>query len=290
MSLNQAFKCNTIEETADLLHEYGERAKIIAGGTDIVVHMKEDKLSPEVLIDIAKIQDLKIIKEEEGKIIIGASSTFTEVMESGLFDGNMYGLYKALRMVGSPQIRNKGTIGGNVANGSPAADSVPPLIALGATLKIISKNNSREVSIEDFFENRQKYGLKPDELLTYIEFKKPDINQYLSFSKLGLRKALAISRITISMLVESENNEIKNIKIASGSIGKYPMREKEVEVALKLKSLDDDIISMSVKALQDSMDERLKGRGTLPYKRRATVSLLEECIEQTKGYFKEVNK
>lgn len=192
-------------------------------------------------------------------------------------------------MVGSPQIRNKGTIGGNVANASPAADSIPPLIALGSELKIASTRGERSVNVEDYFSNNDVYGLKENELLIGIEFDKIKENEILSFSKLGLRKALAISRITLSMLIGLDNEQrIENIRVASGSIGKYPMREIDVEKALLGRKINDDTSKLAIMALHKSMDQRLKGRSTYPYKRRAVISLMEEVIKDSKCYFKEV--
>lgn len=289
MALNQVYNGNSVKEVMELLQEHKEDAKIIAGGTDLVVAIRAGKVDPKVMIDVSKIDELREIKSTNDEIHIGAAATYTEVIESELFDKNLYGLIKACRMVGSPQIRNKGTLGGNIANLAAAADSIPPLIALDAILEIGSLRGYRQVSVADFFSSNKEHGLKSDELLISIKFKKPKANQFLSFSKLGLRKALAISRVTLSSLVEVENQMIKNIVLASGSIGKYPMREPEVEKALIGKNYDDNILEYAILSLQSSMDERLEGRSTLPYKRTAIVSLFEEVLEDTNRYYSEVN-
>lgn len=168
MTLNQVYNGSSIEEVIELLHEYGNEAKIIGGGTDIVIALKNEKISPKVLIDISKIEELKKIYQNGEYITIGGGVTFTQIVESNLFQGNMHGLYKACKMVGSPQIRNKGTIGGNIANGSAAADSVPPLIALGAIVTLESKEGKREIPLEDYY-----YApIKENELLTQVKFKR----------------------------------------------------------------------------------------------------------------------
>lgn len=288
MTLNQVYNGVSIENVLELLNN-NPNSKLIAGGTDIIIALRNNKISPKVLIDVSKVKELKEIIEIEDRIEIGAAVTYTQIVENELFRGNMYGFYKSCRMVGSPQIRNKGTIGGNIANASPAADSIPPLIALGASIKIASTRGMREVLLEDYFKDRENLGLKPDELLISISFKKPMENQILSFSKLGLRKALAISRITISMLIglDSKSN-IESIIVASGSIGKFPMRENDVEESLLGQLFNSDTLTLSVKSLQDSMDKRLSGRSTLPYKRRAIESLLEECFMDSNTYYSEV--
>lgn len=289
MSLEHAFSCCTVAEVVDLLKEHNNDAKIIAGGTDVIIALRNSKISPKVFIDIAKIEELKKIENKNEKITIGAAVTYTQIVEDELFKSNLYGLFKACKMVGSPQIRNKGTIGGNIANASPAADSIPPLIALGASIKILGSKGERVVLLEDYFSDKKTHGLMPDELIVCIEFDKPNKNQVLSFSKLGLRKALAISRATLSALVGlSEDKHIESIKVASGSIGKYPMRELELENALIGKEFNAQILDEAISVIQASMDIRLEGRSTLPYKRQAIISLLEELLIESRSYFNEV--
>lgn len=276
MSLNQVYNGKDIDEVVELLGKYGKEAKIIAGGTDIVIALRNGKISPKVLIDITKIEELKKIVVDEEYITIGGGVTFTQIIENSLFKRNLYGLHKACRMVGSPQIRNKGTIGGNIANGSAAADGVPPLIALGSIVTFVSIEGIREITLEDYYYDQ----IRENELLTQIKFKKPKDNQTLTFSKLGLRKALAISRLTASALLEfDENDRIQFARVASGALGKYPMREVEVEEYLIGKKIDEETIEEAVEVLQRSMDERLKGRSTLPYKRTAISSILREVLE-----------
>lgn len=285
MTLNQVHKGTSIEEVLELLCKYGKEAKIIAGGTDIVIALRNGKISPKVLIDISKIQELREIKDDGEYIRLGAGVTFTQIVENPLFQGNLQGLAKASRMVGSPQIRNKGTIGGNIANGSAAADSVPPLIALGSIITLRSQKSSREISLEEYYLD----SIKDDELLTEIKFKKPNHNQILTFSKLGLRKALAISRLTLSSLTEfNEEDKITSINIASGALGKFPMRELEVEEYLINKRINEETIVSAIKALRDSMDKRLEGRSTLPYKRIAIDTILRDVLESSKDLKSEV--
>ena len=158
-------------------------------------------------------------------------------------------------MVGSPQIRNKGTIGGNIANGSPAADSVTPLIALGGIVTLKSIEGTREVLLEDYYYN----PIKEKELLINIRFKRPKDNQILTFAKLGLRKALAISRLTLSSFIEfDDNNTISFIRVASGALAKFPMREKELEDYLLGKILEKETIEGAIEALRNSMTKDLK--------------------------------
>ena len=278
MPIKGVYKGNNINEVVRILRKHKGNTKIIAGGTDIIIEIRDKKIQPKVLVDISSIEELKRIEESKDFIEIGAAVTFTQIVESEIFKDNLYGLKKASRLVGSPQIRNRGTIGGNIANGSAAADSIPSLLVLDSVLIIESVDGIREVKLEDYY--RDKIGIREDEILTKIRFKKSRDSQILSFSKLGLRKALAISRISMASLVEiDENRKILSIAIASGALGKYPMREIEVEEFLLGKILDEESTKGALVVLQKSMDERLDGRSTLPYKRFAVERVLQEVME-----------
>lgn len=288
MALEEVYKGENVDEVIELLDKYGKDAKIIAGGTDIVIDLRNNRIDPKVLIDISSIEELKGIKDKGEYIEIGAGVSFTQVVENPLFERNLYGLNKACHMVGSPQIRNKGTLGGNIANGSPAADSIPPLICLNSTLILKSVRGRREISIEDYYKDENE-KIRPDELLVSIGFKKPKENQVLSFAKLGLRKALAISRLSIAILVElDEEGKIINIEVASGSLGKYPMRELELEQFLLGKKLEDSTVDEGVLVLQRAMEKRLAGRSTFPYKRVAVDRMFREALEEAMKYLDEV--
>lgn len=289
MSVEQVYNAKSIEEVVNLLDQYKQDAKIIAGGTDLVIALNNKKISPKVLIDISKIEELRKIEVENGNIVIGAAVNFSQLIGYTKENNNLKGLFDAARSVGSPQIRNKGTIGGNIGHSSPAADSIPPLIALGTKIKLMSKSGTRIVLLEDYSAKKNGAELGQDELIISIEF--PDLkdNEFLTFSKLGLRKALAISRITTSALIElDENRKIINCVMCSGSIGRYPMRENDVERYLVGKYLNEEVIEEAVMVLKDSMDIRLKGRSSLPYKRIAVESILKETLYSRLKFLSEV--
>lgn len=279
MSIKYAYKPNTIKEALELLDKYKKRGKIIAGGTDLVIDIKNKKEKFEALIDISSIKELSFIKNEGGLIEIGAATTFTEIAESDFLDEKLLGLKEAAHSVGSPQIRNKGTIGGNICNGSPAADTVPPLLALDAVAVIRSKNEEREVLVEELFLDKGKVAINSDEILVSVKFNAPTDNQVLAFSKLGLRKALAISRICTSVFVEfNEDKSCKDIRIANGSLGKFAMRERKVEDFFKGKKLTEEIIEDGVKLMQKEVAERLAGRSTVEFKSAAVKGVLRKAI------------
>lgn len=285
MNLENVYKCKSTEEAVDLLGKFKEDSKVISGGTDLIIGIRNNKFNPKVLIDVFSIEKLREINLVDDYVELGGAVTFTQIVENPLFKSNLYGLYKSCRLVGSPQIRNKGTIGGNICNGSTAADTIPPLIALKAKIFLESTSGTRQVLLEDIFKDKE-LKIRDDELLTKIRFKLAKENQILSFAKLGLRKALAISRIAISTFIELDGDKkISLVNVASGSIGRYPMRENSVEEYLLGKEINDETILQAVKVLQNEMDKRLEGRASLPYKRHAVEGILRESLEDGLKFF-----
>jgi len=231
-------------------------------------------LQPE---DQEDVEELIKIEEKDQYIEIGGAVTFTEIVE-GPLSNNLKGLIKAASLVGSPQIRNKGTVGGNICNGSPAADTVPPLMALDSILILGSKEGTREISLTDFYLDKGRVNLNDNEVLVKIRFKKPQDNQKLGFSKLGLRKALAISRICTSVFIEIEDDKVKTMAIANGSLGKHALREVEVEEFFVGKALDDITIEEGAELLSKVVEERLNGRSSMEYKKEAVKATFKEAV------------
>lgn len=289
MSIKYGYKPTTVAEAVELLDKHKEKAKIIAGGTDLVIDIKNHKVSFEALIDVSDIKEMSFINVKGDMIEIGAATTFTEIVESKLLGGRLTGLKDAAHSVGSPQIRNKGTIGGNICNGSPAADIVPPLLALDAVAVIKNKDGQKEVLVEKLFLDKGKVDIKDEEILVSVKFKNLKDTQVLSFSKLGLRKALAISRICTSVFAEfDKDNACKEIKIANGSLGKYGMREREIEEFFKGKKLTEEVIEEGVKLMQSQVAERLAGRSTVEFKSAAAKGILRNALNNAINLYQEI--
>ena len=284
MSVKSTFKAKTIEEVLELLSKYKEKATLIAGGTDLVIELRNKKIDPEVIIDISHINELRYIKQTESEISLGAGTTFTDIAYAIELGKKLEGLKKSARLVGSPLIRNRGTVGGNICHGSPAADIVPPLLALDAIVTIRGKDSVREEKIEDIFLGKGHVDIGPEEMLTDITFKKPSESAMLGFSKLGLRNALAISRICIAAYIElDKDNKITDIRIASGALGVNGLRERSVEDAMIGRVLNEETVEIGTKAQVDAVEERLNGRSSLIYKGEAVKSLFKEAISLSTG-------
>lgn len=276
MAITTFHKPTTLQEALQLKAELKAEGVLLAGGTDVLVHIAEGKLHGSVIIDLTGIEALKTIGTQGAGVTIGAGVTFTEAALSPLLK-SYCGLQAACRSVGSPQIRNGGTLGGNLANGSPAADSAPPLLALDATVVLQSLGGVRRIPLCDFYAGKGSTVLADDEILTEIEVPAMPVDSAVIFEKLGLRNALAISRLSLALYLETDGEKITLARAASGSLGLNPMREPELEAYLTGLSLDGDWVPEGMRTLSDVVSTRLAGRSTMPYKRVAVQGVFENA-------------
>ncbi|TCO75258.1 FAD binding domain-containing protein [Marinisporobacter balticus] len=285
--IRQCITPSTLEAVLNILDEEGKDVELIAGGTDLVIDIRNEKFKKSKLLNIAKFKLLKFININEDKTSIGSGTKFTDIVENGEVEKLFLGLWKACKSVGAPQIRNMGTIGGNICNGSPAADSVPPLLALDANLIMISKDKERVIPLREFYLDKGRVDRREDELLYAIKFNTLKRNEGIAFEKLGLRKALAISRISCSIYIQLEKNDyIKNIRIATGALGKYPQREVELECMLKNQEISTGLLNTVSKHMSHIVEQRLKGRSSMHFKRSAISGLFiktcKDAVEEAK--------
>ncbi len=235
----------SLNEVITLLSHANSKTKILAGGTDLVVGKIQGSkrfIDTETLIDINKIDELHKIEFIDGKIFIGAASTFSEIEENEIISKHLPILKKAVSTIGSLQIRNRATIAGNFVNNAPCADSVPALLVYDAELELMSANGTRNISLQKFLEAPYKTQLQRNEIVTKIIISKPNKNLKGDFYKLGRRRAVAISRITLALLCEIENNFIKDIKIASGAVTPIGKRFYELENFAKEKKIEKELL------------------------------------------------
>ncbi|QVK20806.1 FAD binding domain-containing protein [Mycoplasmatota bacterium] len=258
MNIADVYKAETVKECIKLLAKHKE-TKIISGGTDLVIKLNEGQIEGISLVDISSIKELNFVKIEGNTIHIGSNSTFSDVLNhKSIFPKSIKGFVEALESVGSPQIRNAGTIGGNICNGSPAADSIPPLIVLGAKLTIISKKRERIVDIEDFFLGKGKVDLGSNELLKSISFDIPNEDSKLNFYKYSYRNALSITLGSVAALIDIQNNIVQDIKIATGGFSAYCIREREMEELMIGKELNEENLNYLLNSAKKIVQKRIE--------------------------------
>ena len=277
----------SLEECLDLLNSYQEKAKLFAGGTDLMVEFRADdkKLKGiEVVLDISKLSELKVIKSDEESMSIGAVATFTEIIENPVLEKYAPFFIEACKTVGSPQIRNTGTIGGSIGTASPASDPGPPLVAMDSVLTLLSVNGEREVLLSEFMEGAYRTIIKPNEIMTSIKFKKLNPEAGFSFVKLGRRKALAIARMNVAAYVETdEDGTVLDVRIVPGSCMPVTIRIEEAEIVLLGKKPDYDLHAAIGKKVSEKMVEVSGRRWSTPFKEPVIASLVKRALNQAIG-------
>jgi len=271
---------NTIEEAIELLWQAGGKAKIIAGGTDLVIGLRNGDLSPQFIVDITRIEDLRKIEEKNGMVSIGAAITHSEIASSSLVKKYGKVLSDAASEIGSPQIRNMGTIGGNIINASPAADTIPPLMVLNAMGRVVSKEGEREVPLDQLFKGPYETNLKPHELLVQITFQKLPPETKSSFVRLARRNAMAIARMNVAIILQIGKNRIEDVRIAVGSVTPTPQRMSEAETFLKGKSPDEESLEKASLKVSEAMVRQSGIRASTAYKRPVVEALFMRAMRK----------
>jgi CO/xanthine dehydrogenase FAD-binding subunit len=269
-------------EALEILAKEGEKVRVLAGGTDLLVNIQEGVDDPELVVDIGEMEELKGIEEESGVIELGPLVTHAGVMASEFLKEKAPVLVAACSEVGAPQIRARGTIGGNLAAASPAGDSIPALYVLGATVVLKSREEEREVPIENFFTRVKQSVLRPDELLTAVRF--PAMNEAgrYFFKKLGQRKALAIAKVTVAACLVIREGLIENIRIALGAVAPTVIRASRAESYLEGHSLTEEVIARAGQLISEESRAISDIRSTEEYRNEMTGLLLMRGLAETK--------
>ncbi len=270
----------SLEEALKILEDRGEGAQVIAGGTDLMIQIREGKLGAGLLVDITYIPELRFIREEGNQIKLGPLVTHAELASSGVIKNGASVLERAAHSVGSPQIRNMGTIGGNIINASPAADTIPALVVLDAQVTLMRKGRKRTLPITDLYIGPYKTIIEPHELLVEITFTKLDDGWRSSFIKLARRRALAIARINIAALAKMEGAKAKEVRISVGSSTPTPCRMGEVETLLTGEVPSLALIEEAALKAAQEMVKRSGVRPSTKYKRPAVQGLVEKALRE----------
>lgn len=270
----------TIEEACSLLKQCQPNAKLLAGGTDLLVSIRKGTLSPELLVNLKKIPELYGIKENNGNLIIGALTPLHEVESSSVVRSYHGALTEAVHMIGSIQIRNIGTLGGNICSAIPSADTPPILIALGARAKICSGVEEREVALTDFFKGPGVTVLAVDELLKEIWIPKRKGKWGEIYIKQSHRAAsdIAIVGIAVALSLNPETHRCEDIAIAMGAVAPIPLRAKEAETILKGKVLKGEIIEDASLAASKEAEPISDLRGSAYYRAHLIQSITRSAI------------
>ena len=254
------------------------RVPILAGGTDLVVQWRSGAIDPPGFIDVSAVPELSAIEEDGDSVVIGAGATHSRIASNDLVREHLPVLAEACLSIGAAQIQNRGTIGGNIMNASPAGDTLPVAAACEARMCASSVKGDRWIPAGDFYTGYRKTALAPDEILTKVGFPKRDSKETARFFKVGTRRAQAISKVVMCVRARIRHGGIEWIKIAVGSVAPTVVRCPGTEILLAGKAIGPALVDMARQSIMDEVHPIDDVRSTSEYRRFVTGSLLARFL------------
>jgi CO/xanthine dehydrogenase FAD-binding subunit len=265
------------------LHEalqlVAEQMRPIAGGTDLMVLFEADKLPYRKLVSLYRIPELRGIAAGESHVIIGALATYTEIRQSGVLQREFPLLVQAASWTGAVATQNRGTLAGNIANGSPAADSPPALLVYDAEIELLSAGGSRWLPYAGFHSGYKTSVMRPDEIIGHIRLPRTTAGCMQYLRKVGTRRVQAIAKVALAGLAKTSAGGVERIRIALASVAPVPIRCLETEAILLGRKIDRAVIEEAQTKISSEIDPISDIRSTRNYRRRVTVNLLRTFLE-----------
>lgn len=278
----RVFEAHSVQEAIELLVA-NPGAKLICGGTDVLIQVREGKLAGRDLVSIHGLPELTgVTMDEEGTIAIGAATTFTKVIKDPLVKEHLPFLAQALETVGGPQVRNMGTIGGNVCNGATSADSASTLFALNAKLRIVNSRGTRVVPIQEFYLGPGKVALEHDDVMTHILISRDNYagfgGQYIKYA---MRKAMDIATLGCAVLCKvKDKNIVEDVRLAFGVAAPTPIRVPAAEEVAKGKPFSDELVEEFAKAAVQQVNPRTSWRASREFRLQLVEELSKRAFRQ----------
>ncbi len=266
----------TIDEALQYLADYGEKTRIIAGGTDLLVQMKTGKACPQYLLNISKIPALRYLIEETG-LRIGVLTTFREIERSQVIRERYTALFEAAKSISSVQIQTMGTVGGNLCNASPAADSAPPLLVFNGKVKLMDVRQERTLPLEKFFAGPGKTVLRPDEFLVEVQVDGMPDRTGSAFKKMG-RVSADLSKVSVAVAIVRKDDLCEECRIALGAVAAVPLRARKSEEILKGKKLKESLIEKASLEVAQEISPIDDIRSTAWYRKEVAKVMVGDAI------------
>jgi carbon-monoxide dehydrogenase medium subunit len=258
----------SLNEALEMLRDAGESAKIIAGGTDLLPGLRRAATNPKLLIDL-RFVSLNQIKSDNNGICLGAGVTHSQLLKSAAVKAQFPALATACSEIGSPPIRNRGTLGGNLVQASPAADTAPPLLAYDAQVVLVRLGSKRTVPLIDFFTGPGRTVKREDELLTKIWLPFMPRHTASEFIKLGKRRAMAIAVASVSVRLTLHNDgHISEARIALGSVAPVPLRARAAEAMIEGNTITRSLITEAAQKSREQASPISDIRASADYRQR----------------------
>lgn len=276
----------TLEEALAFLARYPSGTRMVAGGTDLLIELRREGLGVEPLrlLDLSGLASLSGLRERDGQVTIGALTPHAVLAGSAWLEARAALLQQAAASVGAIQIRNRGTVGGNLVNAAPCADLVGPLVALGAKVHLCSLQGEREIPLEAFITGPYQTELRPDEILSEVVFEPLPANASSSYVRLGRREALAIMRLSVSVILFRDGQgKVEECRIVPGAATSTVHRIAQAESLLVGQAVDEALAGEVGEALSARVVRETGYRWSTPYKERVMIALCRRAILQAAG-------
>lgn len=282
--IQRSFEASSAEEVLSLMENYPE-AVLISGGTDVLIRMKERKLQNAILIHVANLPELQgISMEENGTIVIGAATKFTPLTENAIAQEHLGALVHACSQIGSPQIRNVATIGGNICNGAVSADSAPSLLAYDAELVLVGRSGERRVPLREFYVGPGKTHLKKsEELLKAFRIASESYQGRGAASmKFGQRNAMEIATLgcAVNVRLSEDRKTLEDIRIAFGVAAPTPIRCFATEALMKGRRIDQELTTLMQRSLLQELKPRDSWRASKEMRQQLIVTMSQRTLEE----------
>jgi CO/xanthine dehydrogenase FAD-binding subunit len=259
-----------------LLKEHRDKAKLLAGGTDLIVRMKKRAITPRVVIDLNRISELSFMEMRGDMLCIGAGTRLTEILQSKLIQEKAGILVEAIRVLASPGIRNRATIGGNLCNASPTGDTAPPLLALDASVKLEGPGGERVVPLSQFFTGHWETVRSVDEVMTEVTI--PRKKGRYAFLKIGKRKGFTQSIVSVAVFANIVDGRFEDVRVSLGAVAETPIINKKTEALLKGAKITQDNIERASEAVKAELEPPSNIRASAEYRKEMASLLVKRAL------------
>jgi xanthine dehydrogenase small subunit len=256
-------------------------ATIVAGATDVGVRINKSLSVPRTILDLNRVAELESATVDNGEMVLGARASWTAIL--ALCEDVVPEFFKIVAVFGAPQIRHVGTIGGNIANASPIADSLPFLFVMDAELELASSDGSRSVPITEFYKGYKKFDLRPGELIRRVRVPLPANDEILKLYKVSRRRDLDISTFTAGIRVRLDGETIADVAVAFGAVGPVVIRARQTEAFLRGRTLDEEMMRQAGDVAVSEITPISDVRGAADYRFQLTRNTLLKFYHQTQA-------
>ena len=281
MTLERYFAPKSVKEAISLLSEYGPKAKVISGGTDLLAQMKQREVLPPCVISIGNIAELNFIKYDESKgLSIGVSTSVVDIANSPVVKSKFSILAQAAGLLGTPSIRNQATLGGNLCNAAPSADTAPPLLVLEARAIIAGVKGEKTIPLEQFFAGPGQTVLEQGHLLTQVQIPNLPPHSGGFYLKQTRRHGADLAMVGVAALVVMEADILKDVRIALGAVAPTPIRARKAEAILRGYPMDDKRLEAAGHAASQEATPIDDVRSSAEYRKTLVAVLTRRTVTQ----------